>query len=192
MRKLGLFANIAAGVLLVGALGYYNFVDKASDTVTEGMWCPDFTAQTYQVDGDTFSVSGDTFILSENRDKICVVNFWETWCQACVEELPSFNQIQEEYSDQVEVVAIVGVTSTADGAATWMSNKGWTTYDKESDWADFSLTFAYLPAAICNDLGCAGMLPRTIIVNKKGIISYAQDGSMTHEALQNIIEGMLE
>ena len=191
MRKLGLFANVAAGVLLVGALGYYNFIDKPSKGVTEGMWCPDFTAQTYQVEGGTFSLSGDTFTLSSQSGKVCIINFWETWCQACIEELPSFNQIKVEYGDKVEVIAVVGVTSTVDSAATWMTDKGWTVYDKESDWADFSLTFAYLPSATCQALGCAGMLPRTIIVDGKGIVAHAQDGSMTHEALKEIVDKLL-
>ena len=192
MRNLKLAANIAAGVLLVGALGYYNFVDKAPESgAKQGNRCPDFTAQTYVVNGDTFSLSENTFSLSMQIGKICVVNFWETWCQACIEELPSFNQIQEEYGEQVEVIAIAGVTSTAEGAAAWMSDKGWTTFDKESDWADFSLTFAYLPTAKCQELGCGGMLPRTVIVDKSGIVAHEQNGSMTHEALQEIIEGLL-
>jgi thiol-disulfide isomerase/thioredoxin len=155
------------------------------------MWCPDFTAQIYEVEGDTFSLSDDTFTLSKQSGKISVINFWETWCQACIEELPAFNQIQMEYGDKVEVVAIAGVTSTADSAATWMSGKGWKTFDKESEWADVSLTFAYLPAANCQMLGCAGMLPRTIIVDGKGIVAHAQDGSMTHEALKEIVDSLL-
>lgn len=192
MRKLGLIANIAAGVLLVGALGYYNFIDKAPVSgAKKGNRCPDFEAQIYKVEGETFSVSEETFRLSGQIGKVCIVNFWETWCQACIEELPSFNQIKEEYGEKVEVVAIAGVTSTIDGAATWITNKGWTAFDKESDWTQFSLTFAYLPTANCQELGCGGMLPRTVIVDKSGIIAHEQDGSMTHEALQEIVEGLL-
>ena len=192
MRKWNVVANVAAGVLLVGALGYYNFIDKAPVSgAKKGNRCPDFVAQTYKVEEDTFSLSGESFTLSTQIGKVCVVNFWETWCQACIEELPAFNQIQEAYGDKVEVIAIAGVTSTADGAAKWMTDKGWKKYDSESDWAEFSLTFAYLPTASCQMLGCGGMLPRTVIVDKSGIIAHEQDGSMTHEKLQEIIEELL-
>ena len=192
MHKLKIAANIAAGVLLVGALGYYNFIDKAPVSGAEqGNRCPDFTAQTYRVDGAVFSLSGESFTLSEQIGKVCVVNFWETWCQACIEELPSFNQIQEEYGDKVEVIAIAGVTSTAESAAAWMTQKGWSKFDEKSDWATFSLTFAYLPTADCVTLGCGGMLPRTVIVDKSGIIAYEQDGSMTHDALAELVEELL-
>ena len=38
--------------------------------------------------------------------KITIINFWGTWCSACVAELPYFDQIASEYADQVEVIAV--------------------------------------------------------------------------------------
>lgn len=184
-------AYSVAGVVMVGALGYYNFIDKAPESgVEKGNRCPDFTAQTYAVDGDTFYVDGD-FTLSQQIGKVVVVNFWETWCQACVQELPEFNEIQVKYAEQVEVIAIAGVTSTVDEAAAWMSEKGWHVFDEAHDWVDFSLTFGYLPTQICTDLGCGGMLPRTIIVDKSGIVAFEVDGSMTYENLEQEIKKLL-
>ena len=192
MRKCRFIGGMVALIVLCSSVVYYNFIDKAAISgAGKGNRCPDFTAQTYQVENGTFSLSENTFTLSEQIGKICVVNFWETWCQACIEELPSFNEIQKEYGEAIEVIAIAGVTSTLEGAATWMNNQGWKTFDEKSDWATFSLTFAYLPTANCTQLGCGGMLPRTVIVDKSGIIAHEQDGAMTHEALQEIIEGLL-
>ncbi len=180
-----------AGVVLVGGLGYYNFIDKAPESgVKQGNHCLDFTAQTYAVDGDKFYIDGE-FTLSEQIGKVVIVNFWETWCQACVEELPEFNEIQVNYADKVEVIAIAGVTSTAESAATWMSEKGWHVFDEEHDWVDFSLKIGYLPTQVCTDMGCGGMLPRTIIVDKSGIVAFEVDGSMTYEKLSEIIESLL-
>lgn len=180
-----------AGVVLVGALGYYNFIDKAPESgVKQGNRCPDFTAQTYAVDGDTFYLDGE-FTLSEQIGKVVVVNFWETWCQACVEELPEFDKIQVNYAEDVEVIAIAGVTSTTESAAAWMSEKGWHVFDEEHDWVDFSLKIGYLPTQVCTDMGCGGMLPRTIIVDKSGIVAFEVDGSMTYEKLSEIIESLL-
>ena len=192
MKTRKILAGVLASILLVGALVYYNFVDKAPVSGAEkGNRCPDFTAQTYVVNGEEFSLSEESFTLSQQIGKICVVNFWETWCQACIEELPHFNRIQEEYGDKVEVIAIVGKTSTVEGALAWMNKGGWTVFDRESDWKTFSLTFAYLPADVCTQLGCGGMLPRTVIVDKSGIIAHEQDGSMTYEALKEVVDSLL-
>ena len=181
-----------AGVVMVGALTYYNFIDKAPAAGVEvGNHCPDFTAQTYQVQGDTFSPSGETFTLSQQIGKVVIVNFWEVWCQGCIMELPEFNEIQEEYGDKVEVIAIAGVTSTIESAAKWMSEKKWLGWDDKHDWVDFSITFGYLPTAVCTELGCSGMLLRTIVVDKSGIVTYAADSSMTYDKLQEIVESLL-
>ncbi len=187
-----IIANIAAVALLGGSLVYYNFIDKPPESPVEvGVECPNFIAKPYMTKGTQFSASTDVFTLVKQRGKICIVNFWETWCAACVQEMPHFNQIQEEYEGAVEVVAIVGTTSTMDGAAKWMSNGGWKTYDKESDWTSFSLTFAYLPTADCKALGVSGMLPRTIIVDDQGVVAYAEDRSITYGELNGIVAELL-
>lgn len=40
-------------------------------------------------------------------DKTYVINFWATWCQPCVKELPHFEQLREAYGKQgVEVILV--------------------------------------------------------------------------------------
>jgi thiol-disulfide isomerase/thioredoxin len=45
-------------------------------------------------------------VLLEPSDKIHVINFWATWCAPCVKELPFFEKLHEERSDQVKVTLI--------------------------------------------------------------------------------------
>lgn len=181
-----------AGVVLVGALGYYNFIDKAPVSGVEvGNRCPDFTAQTYVADGDTFYLDGETFTLSQQIGKVCVVNFWETWCSGCIKELPEFDHLKKTYGDKVEVIAIAGVTSTTDYAASWMTDKGWTAHNDKYDWTDFDLTIAWLPKEKCVELGCGGSLPRTVIVDKSGIVAFEGDVAMTYELLETEVLKLL-
>ncbi len=192
MFKWKIAANIAAVALLGGALGYYNFVDKAAQAgAKKGDKCPDFTAQLYKTEGDDFFLSEETFTLSQQIGKVCVLNFWETWCVPCIKELPEFNEICEEYEGRVEVVAFVGKTSTPEEAAEWMSEKLWSTLDPDHDWVDFSLPFAYLTAEECAMLGCGKMLPRTVIVDKSGFVAFESDGKMTFDELQKVLDELL-
>lgn len=35
-----------------------------------------------------------------NNDTLYVVNYWATWCKPCIEELPGFYQLDQEYKDK--------------------------------------------------------------------------------------------
>ena len=96
-----------AAFVMAGALVYYNFIDKAPSQSTET-----FTLETYTNTDGTFALDGNKVTLADQKGKVCVLNFWETWCQACVEELPEFNEVQEEYGDRVQIYALAGVTSS--------------------------------------------------------------------------------
>ncbi len=39
-------------------------------------------------------------LLNRSGDTVYVINFWATWCKPCVEELPSFERVHEEYRDK--------------------------------------------------------------------------------------------
>lgn len=50
----------------------------------------------------------------ETSGKVAVVNFWATWCVPCIQEIPSFNKLQQELG--AKGVAVVGVAMDEDGA----------------------------------------------------------------------------
>jgi thiol-disulfide isomerase/thioredoxin len=50
---------------------------------------------------------GKSAKLSDFHSKVTLVNFWATWCEACMEEMPSLVQLREAYKDKgFEVVGI--------------------------------------------------------------------------------------
>ncbi len=193
MNKLKIVANVAAITLLCGALGFYNFIDKPPEVLTEvGEDCPNFIAKPFGLQGEEFIVSNDVYTLAANRGKICVVNFWETYCGTCIKELPEFDDIQEEYSDEVSVIAIAGMASTMEQLTKWLNRDGWKEYTPDEDWRDFNITFAYLVAEECLKLGAGGdIIPRTVIVDQEGKVVFAENTSMTHQSLKTIIDGLL-
>src|SRR6266508_6758406 len=41
------------------------------------------------------------------NDKIVVLDFWATWCENCVSEIPEFNKLEKEYSPRS--VRVIGL-----------------------------------------------------------------------------------
>src|SRR5258705_5984718 len=52
-------------------------------------------------------VDGRTLRSDELKDKIVVLDFWATWCENCVREIPEFNKLEKEYSSRgVKVIGL--------------------------------------------------------------------------------------
>jgi thiol-disulfide isomerase/thioredoxin len=47
--------------------------------------------------------------LHLNNDTTYLVNFWASWCTPCVEELPAFERVGDEYSDKKVKVLLVSL-----------------------------------------------------------------------------------
>src|SRR5262245_10509310 len=54
------------------------------------------------------NVAGGTLKSADLKGKVTAVDFWATWCEPCLEEIPNYNAIRQSYSDKG--VEILGVT----------------------------------------------------------------------------------
>jgi len=45
-------------------------------------------------------LNGQSLRMDLWKGKILVVNFWATWCPPCLEEMPAFVKLQEEYGNK--------------------------------------------------------------------------------------------
>ena len=45
-------------------------------------------------------------LIHEKSNEVRVFNFWATWCRPCIAELPYFEAMNKEYSDDVKVYLI--------------------------------------------------------------------------------------
>lgn len=52
---------------------------------------------------------GATVALSDYAGRVVVLNFWATWCQPCVEELPALQALADRHADAGLVVVAVNV-----------------------------------------------------------------------------------
>ena len=44
--------------------------------------------------------------LSELKGKLVILDFWSTWCGACIESFPKMEQLQKEFGDQIQVILV--------------------------------------------------------------------------------------
>ncbi len=53
------------------------------------------------------ALDGQNHSLTQHTGKLVLVNFWATWCQPCIREMPSMERLYAKYKPQgLEIVAI--------------------------------------------------------------------------------------
>jgi thiol-disulfide isomerase/thioredoxin len=51
-------------------------------------------------------LEGNIITTDDLRGKVTLVNFWATWCGPCKAEIPDLIQLQERYSDHLQVIGV--------------------------------------------------------------------------------------
>ncbi|SDF46827.1 soil-associated protein, TIGR03435 family [Mucilaginibacter pineti] len=53
--------------------------------------------------------------LSQLKGKIILIEFWATWCGACLEAMPHLKQLQQKYPDRLQVITVTEETAKRTG-----------------------------------------------------------------------------
>ena len=127
---------------------------------------------------DIERLGGGSVNSEDYRGKVVVINFWGTWCPYCLIELPDFSRVAAEY-ENVVVIAVHSNTRR-DTAADYVS-----TNFPESD-----IIFAYDTATegYYSSLGGTSGYPRTLVLDAKGVITYARAGMIDYAILASLVE----
>lgn len=121
--------------------------------------------------------------LQQKNDTTYVINFWATWCKPCIEEMPAFNQIHNNFSDKKVKVILVSLDFGKDyqkrvkGFADRHSLKPWIIIldDPNSNaWID----------KVSSDW--SGALPATVIYNRNKKMFFEK--SFTYEELEEEVK----
>lgn len=53
------------------------------------------------------TLNGQTLRSQELKDSIVILDFWATWCEGCITEIPAFNRLEQKHgSRRVKVIGI--------------------------------------------------------------------------------------
>ncbi len=132
----------------------YDLGKNAEEGYEVGNLAPDFTFQL---------LSGESASLSDYAGKVILLNVWATWCPPCVGEMPDLQKLQDQYGEDIQVVAI-NAGEDAETVQDFVDQSGLTfTIGLDEDFQ-----FPY-PAI---------SLPTTYIIDPDGVIRKIQLGSM--------------
>ena len=179
-KPLEIAAWVTASAVLGGALVYYNFIHKVPqiEKAEVGEMCPDFTLNVYKQADGKYSANGGYFNVVEQQGKVTVINFWATWCGPCVAEIPHFEELYQNYKEDVSVVAINGDAEESD-VSEFLTEK----------WLDYEIPFAQdtNETNAYGLLGGDGAMPMTLILDREGTVVYHTFSSVTYEKLEELI-----
>jgi len=143
-----------------------------------GNKCPSYDVEL--VDGSG-SVS-----IKDFAGKAVVLNFWGEWCGPCRNELPHFNELADEYSEDV-VFLLVHSSFSAENTASYISQN----FDGSKMIFAYDVLLSEYKDKYFSLCGGTDYYPRTLVLNRDGIITYAGDGALSYDALKAEIDGAL-
>jgi len=130
---------------------------------------------------DALGLSHD---VREWDGRVLMVNFWATWCEPCVREMPAFIELQRQYAGHG--VQFVGVAlDTVPQVNAFFSRLGHELNYPNLIGGSNGIAVA---EAYGNDIG---ILPYTVVVDRAGMIAYVQFGELTRGTAEQMILNLL-
>lgn len=140
---------------------------------------PPVSEDTPMIDFTLTSLDGETVSLSDYTGRIVFLNFWQTTCIPCREELPAFEAFQAQQVADGAVVLAVNILETSDQIVPFIDEYGGSSLeillDSDSGVADRYGIFA---------------MPTTYVIDGSGIVNYVKLGEMTADDLAAYVEAV--
>lgn len=120
--------------------------------------------------------------VKEWDGQVLMINFWATWCPPCRKEMPAFIELQEKYKDKG--FTIVGIALDEKQAVIDFTDPMGMNYPiLMAEQEGITLSKAY-----GNNLG---VLPFSVIVDRKGNIIHRQRTELTFVQVEGMIKPLL-
>jgi thiol-disulfide isomerase/thioredoxin len=122
---------------------------------------------------------GSTERLADLVGQPVVLNFWASWCPACISEMPAFAEVHRRFGDRVRFIGVNMQEMDLDAAIALADRTG----------VEYPL--AHDPdGKIFVEFGGLAM-PTTVFISADGSIALVHSGAMFSDDLASIIEGDL-
>jgi len=167
----GAFRWIAAISALV--LVFASIVLARAPRPEVGHQAPDFALS---------ALNGDVVRLSKFQGKVILLNFWATWCPPCRLEMPTMEQVYQEYRRRgFQIVAVSIDVGSKEEVGEFMKELG------------LSFPALHDPRMRVSDLYRVISLPTSFLIDRQGRIRFKEIGyrDWTEDAARKRLEELL-
>jgi len=187
MKKKTTILLAAFLIIMVGAALLYNYLGNTYDPSQlkeqSGEQKEDHESEKIaMLDFKIYDADGNEVNLFDYAGKPIVVNFWASWCNPCLGELPAFEKAYEKYKDEVNFLMVNmtdGYRDTVEKVDDFVTKKGYNFpvfYDVDMDAAS---TYG------------VSSIPATLFINEDGYIISGITGAMNIVSLEENIANIL-
>lgn len=124
-----------------------------------------------------------------NSDTTYVINFWATWCKPCVDELPAFEKIGEQYKDEKVKILLVSCDfkkQLTQRVVPFVKQKKLKSSVVLMDESDPNSWIEKV------DSRFTGAIPATLIINGKKDFRFFKEGEISFDELNTIIKPLTQ
>ncbi len=151
-----------------------------------------FLVLTYLSNGQTikFIKAADLdYWRTQNSDTVYIINFWASWCQPCLQELPDFEKITKTYANEkVKVILISNdfKKQVDTRLKPFVKKKGLKSTVLFMDESNPNVWIEKVNAE------WGGSIPATLIIQKSSNFESFTEGKMSFAQLKNIIDPLIQ
>ena len=170
---MNLFRAFAAKAAVSLFPAFLFFTLLASTPVFAGQKAPQFSLPSAK--------DGTVVNMKDYLGKVVLVNFFTTWCPPCRQEIPSLISLHKEYGPKGFSVIAISLDDDSSKVVAKFVDK-------------MEIIYPVLMADdnVSRDFGGVIGIPTSFLVDQKGEVVKRFNGFVTHEVLQQEIEGLLK
>jgi len=126
-------------------------------------------------------MNGAEVNLADFKGKPMLINFWATWCPPCLEEIPYFVELVDEYKDDGLVVLGISTDDTADQLRPFAGNLK----------MNYPVLVGLDQPEVERAFGAMWAIPVTVFVKKDGTVCKTHRGTQTKEFFEQHVKALL-
>ncbi len=183
----GAKAALLVGVIALASVGVVASLLQKAPTAPQGTIEADpeeVAKRTPVQDFILTDAGGEQKRLSDFRGNVVILSFWASWCAPCLEELPTFGQLEKRFADRGLRILPVNVEEGDDGKN--FAKKFWSAQS-------FQLPSFFDTSKSLASQFQVEMLPANFVIDREGRLAFSGFGAndWTSDETMEFLEGLL-